>query len=247
MSEQMQILFQDAWLVAINKPAGLLVHRTAIDRRETRFAMQLVRDQVGRRVYPVHRLDRPTSGVLLFALDGATARQVGGQFCSGAVEKRYLALVRGYTEKAGLIDYALQEQQDRMTDALAEPDKPAQPAVTGYRRLATVELTYPVGRYASARYSLLEVKPQTGRKHQIRRHMKHIFHPLVGDTTHGDGKHNRLFRDRFDCHRLLLAATRLELHHPQTGERLCIDAPLQADFQDVMQRLGWNWSGSHAG
>ncbi len=247
MSEQMQILFQDAWLVAINKPAGLLVHRTAIDRRETRFAVQLVRNQIGRRVYPVHRLDRPTSGVLLFALDGETARQVSGQFSSGAVEKSYLALVRGYTEKAGLIDYALQEQQDRMTDVLADPDKPAQRAVTGYRRLATVELTYPVGCYASARYSLLEVKPQTGRKHQIRRHMKHIFHPVVGDTTHGDGKHNRLFRDRLDCHRLLLAATRLELNHPQTGERLCIDAPLQADFHDVMQRLRWNLNDSHAG
>jgi len=102
-----------------------------------RFALQLVRDQIGRRVYPVHRLDRPTSGVLLFALDGETARQVNGQFCSGAVEKTYLAVVRGYTEKAGLIDYALQEQQDRMTDALADSDKPAQPAVTGYRRLAT--------------------------------------------------------------------------------------------------------------
>ena len=239
MSEQVQILFQDAWIVAINKPAGLLVHRSAIDRHERRFAMQLVRDQIGRRVYPVHRLDKPTSGVLVLALDGEAARRVSLQFCSGAVAKSYLAVVRGYTAKAGLIDYALQERPDRMTDARAEPDKPAQPAVTGYRRLATVEMAHPVGRYASARYSLLEVKPQTGRKHQIRRHMKHIFHPVIGDTTHGDGKHNRLFRDRLDCHRLLLAATRLELNHPQTGERLRIDAPLQADFQDVMQRLGW--------
>ncbi len=240
MREHVQILFQDAWMVAINKPAGLLVHRSAIDRRETRFAMQLLRDQIGRLVYPVHRLDKPTSGVLLFALDGGTARRVSVQFCSGAVAKSYLAVVRGYTATAGLIDYPLQEQQDRMTDAGAESDKPAQPAVTGYRRLATVEIAHPVGRYASARYSLLEVEPQTGRKHQIRRHMKHVFHPVVGDTTHGDGKHNRLFRDRLDCHRLLLAATRLELNHPQTGERLSIDAPLQADFRDVIERLNWN-------
>ena len=237
---QLRILYQDPHYVAIDKPAGLLVHRSAIDRHERRFAMQLVRDQIGRRVYPVHRLDKPTSGVLVLALDGEAARRVSLQFCSGAVAKSYLAVVRGYTAKAGLIDYALQERPDRMTDARAEPDKPAQPAVTGYRRLATVEMAHPVGRYASARYSLLEVKPQTGRKHQIRRHMKHIFHPVIGDTTHGDGKHNRLFRDRLDCHRLLLAATRLELNHPQTGERLRIDAPLQADFQDVMQRLGWN-------
>lgn len=235
----MQILFQDDCMVAINKPAGLLVHRSAIDRRETRFAMQLLRDQLGRRVYPVHRLDRPTSGVLLFALDADTARQQTGQFCSGTVQKHYLAVVRGYTNEAGLIDHALREQQDSMTDARADPDKPAQAAVTGYRRLATVELAYPVGRYASARYSLLEVRPRTGRKHQIRRHMKHIFHPVVGDTTHGDSRHNRLFRDCLDCHRLLLAATRLQLSHPRSGQRLRIDAPLQADFQRLIEELGW--------
>jgi tRNA pseudouridine65 synthase len=239
-SKSMQILYHDDCLVAVNKPAGLLVHRSAVDRRETRFAMQLLRDQIGRRVYPVHRLDRPTSGVLLFALDSDTAREVSGQFCAGAVGKTYLAVVRGYTDQAALIDYPLREQQDRMTDARADPDKPAQPALTGYRRLATVELPYPVGRYAGARYSLLEVEPKTGRKHQIRRHLKHIFHPVVGDTTHGDGKHNRLFRDRLDCHRLLLAATRLELSHPQTGAALRIEAPLQGDFQNLIQRLGWS-------
>jgi tRNA pseudouridine65 synthase len=239
MSEQMQILFQDTHLVAINKPAGLLVHRSAIDRRETRFAMQLVRDRIGRRVYPVHRLDRPTSGALLFALDANTARQLTAQFSAGAVRKSYLAVVRGYTDEEGLIDYALQERHDRMTDALADPDKAAQSAVTGYRRLATVELAYPVGRYPSARYSLLEIKPRTGRKHQIRRHLKHIFHPVVGDTTHGDSKHNRMFRDRLDCRRLLLAATRLELSHPRSGEPLCIAAPLQADFQRLIETLGW--------
>lgn len=235
----MQILFQDDCLVAVNKPAGLLVHRSAIDRRETRFALQLVRDQIGRRVYPVHRLDKPTSGVLLFALDSDTARDLAVQFSSGGVEKAYLAVVRGYTDAAALIDYPLQEQQDRMTDALADPDKPAQPALTRYRRLATVELPYAVGRYASARYALLEVRPETGRKHQIRRHMKHIFHPVVGDTTHGDGKQNRVFRDHLHCHRLLLAATRLVLTHPQTGQRQRIDAPLQADFRDVIDKLGW--------
>ena len=239
MNQPIQILFHDDCLIAVHKPAGLLVHRSAVDRSETRFAMQLVRDRIGRRVHTLHRLDRPTSGVLLFALDADTAQRVSGQFGSGTVAKTYLAVVRGYTDPAGLIDYPLREQQDRMTDARADPYKPAQPALTDYRRLATVELAYPVGRYAGARYSLLEVKPKTGRKHQIRRHLKHIFHPVVGDTTHGDSQHNRLFRDRLDSHRLLLAATRLQLIHPRTGERLCIDAPLQGDFQDVMRRLGW--------
>jgi tRNA pseudouridine65 synthase len=239
ITDAMQILFRDDYLVAVNKPAGLLVHRSAIARGETRFALQLLRDQIGRRVYPVHRLDRPTSGVLLFALDSDTARSLTGQFCRATIDKRYLAVVRGHTEPAGVIDYPLREQQDSMTDALADPDKPAQSAVTRYQRLATVELPYAVGPYASARYSLLEVRPQSGRKHQIRRHMKHIFHPLVGDTTHGDGRHNRLFRERFACRRLLLAATRLALTHPRTGQALCIDAPLQGDFRAVIERLAW--------
>jgi tRNA pseudouridine65 synthase len=235
----MQILFHDDWLVAVNKPAGLLVHRSAIDRRETRFALQLLRDQIGRRVYPVHRLDRPTSGVLLFALDIDTARHMSGQFSGGGVDKTYLAVVRGYTDDAALIDYSLRERHDPMTHARADPGKPAQPALTAYRRLASVELACQVGRYSSARYSLLEVKPKTGRKHQIRRHMKHIFHPVVGDTTHGDGRHNQLFRDRFACHRLLLAATRLALTHPRSGEGLCIEAPLPDDFQRIIDTLGW--------
>ena len=239
MTERLQILFHDHCLVAINKPAGLLVHRSAIDRHETRFAVQLLRDQIGQRVYPLHRLDRPTSGALLFALDSYSARRVTEQFSAGAVEKTYLAVVRGYTEPAGQIDYPLREQLDKMTDGRADRGKPAQAALTAYRRLARVELACPVGPYASARYSLLEVKPGTGRKHQIRRHMKHIFHPVVGDTTHGDGKQNRLFRSRFACRRLLLAATRLELTHPHSGEALCIDAPLEADFGRIVGILGW--------
>lgn len=238
----MQILFHDDWLVAVNKPAGLLVHRSAIDRRETRFALQLLRDQIGRRVYPLHRLDRPTSGVLLFALNADTARRMSEQFSGGGVDKSYLAVVRGYTDDAGLIDYPLRERHDPMTDARADPGKPAQPALTAYRRLARVELACRVGPYSSARYSLLEVRPKTGRKHQIRRHMKHIFHPVVGDTTHGDGKHNQLFRDRFACHRLLLAATRLALIHPRSGERLCIEAPLASDFRRIIDMLGWSGS-----
>lgn len=186
----MDILYRDDTLVAVNKPAGLLVHRSAIDHHETRYALQIVRDQLGRRVYPVHRLDKPTSGILVFALDQDTARRMTKLFAEGAVEKTYLAVVRGYTDEAGTIDYALEEQLDRMTDNKALRDKPAQPAVTHYRRLGIAELPFAVGRYPTARYSLLRVSPKTGRKHQIRRHMKHIFHPVVGDTSHGDGRHN---------------------------------------------------------
>lgn len=240
-ADELEILYQDGYLVAVNKPAGMLLHRSAVDRRETRFLVQCLRDQIGRRVYPVHRLDKPTAGVVVFGLEPGVARLLSQAFGAGEVTKTYLAVVRGFTEQTGRIDYPLVEQQDRMTDGRARPDKPAQPAVTDYRRLAGVELPFPVGRYASARYSLLEVFPRTGRKHQIRRHMKHVFHPLIGDTTHGDGRHNQFFREHLACRRLLLTAVALELRHPVSGERLCVTAALDAEYRMVLEALGWGY------
>lgn len=236
----LEILFRDTDYIAINKPAGLLVHRSMIDRHETRFAIQLLRDQIGQHVFPVHRLDKPTSGVLLFALNRDAARKMGECFTSGGVEKRYLAIVRGFASEQDRIDYPLKEKLDKMTDANANWDKPAQAAVTGYRRLATAELPYPVGRYESCRYSLLELQPETGRKHQIRRHMKHIFHPIVGDTTYGDGKHNAFFRRQFHLHRLMLAATGLVFQHPVSGDTIELTAPLDTEFQQAFSVLGWD-------
>lgn len=244
----MQILHLDEHLVAVYKPAGWLVHRSAIDRHETRIAMHRVRDQLGRRVYPVHRLDKPTAGVLLFALDAEVARGMGERFAAGEVRKRYLAIVRGHVQESGVIDYPLIEEQDALTDRLADKDKPPRPAITEYRRLAVAELPYPVGRYATARYSLVQALPKTGRKHQIRRHMKHIFHPVVGDTTHGDGKQNRLFRDRFGCARLLLLSHGMSFAHPCGDETIDIAAPPDEEFMRMVIRLGWRdvWPANNA-
>ena len=236
----LDILYQDQHLVAINKPSGLLVHRSMIDKHETRFAIQLLRDQIGQRVYPVHRLDKPTSGVLLFALDSDTARLLGEQFGGEGVQKKYLAVVRGYTPEHEVIDYPLREALDKMTDARADQDKAAQAAVTEYRRLATVELPFPVGPYDTARYSLLQLQPRTGRKHQLRRHMKHIFHPIVGDTTHGDGKQNQFFRWQLDCQRLLLAATHLSFIHPHSDAKVILKAPLDDVFRNIIEELDWH-------
>lgn len=235
----MEILYQDEHLVAVNKPAGLLVHRSMIDRHETQFALQLVRDQLGRRVYPVHRLDKPTAGVLLFAMSAEVARQMMDVLMAGGVGKTYLAVVRGHTNERGNIDYPLAEQYDKMTDAMADKDKAPQEAITAYERLGTAELPFPVGRYATSRYSLLRVSPKTGRKHQIRRHMKHIYHPIVGDTTHGDGRHNQFFRERFACHRLMLAATGMVFTHPVSGTPVEIHAPLDDEFKRIICALGW--------
>ncbi len=236
------VLYRDASLIAIHKPSGLLVHRSEIDRRETRFALQEVRDQIGQRVHAIHRLDKGTSGILLFGLDADSARAVSRQFEAGTVDKRYLAVVRGWPQDAGEIDHPLSRQYDdyeRQPDVIA----PAQDALTRYRCLARVALPHQVdARYPESRYALLALDPVTGRKHQLRRHLKHIAHPIIGDATYGKGQHNRLFTQLFGSQRLLLACTQLTLQHPHSGTSLHIVAPLAEDFAAVVHALGWSAS-----
>ena len=228
--ELLEILYQDEHFIAINKPSGLLVHRSPIDRYETRFAIQMLRDQIGQYVYPLHRLDKPTSGVLFFALDKESARLASEQFKNHTIQKTYLAIVRGYTDDEGVIEYALKEKLDKIADKDARDDKEAQEATTCYKTLSKVELDFAVGRYDKVRYSLVELKPRTGRKHQIRRHMKHISHHLLGDTKYGRGEHNKLIRAEFDCHRMLLHASELKIYHPYLEKEIVIKADLDEVF-----------------
>lgn len=239
MSE-LKILFEDEYLVAIDKPSGLLVHPSWIAPAYTPNAVAQLREYLQDTVYTIHRLDRATSGVILFAKQKQIAHDMNLAFAERRVKKTYLCVTRGYTPEAGLIDYALKPIFDKKADPFADPDKPAKEARSEFRRLATIELPFPVSRYPSARYSLVEVKPHTGRKHQIRRHMKHIFHPLVGDTAHGDGKHNRLFREKFDLHRLLLMATELEFIHPVSGAAVHLQCPVDAACDRLFSRFGWD-------
>ena len=228
-ADRLEILFQDEHYVAIEKPPGLLVHRTPLSRDKT-FALQSLRDQLGHRIYTIHRLDRATSGVLVFALSSEAARELGLMFMARQVEKRYLAVVRGFTPLEGCIDRPLAE----------EKDGPAQSALTCYRRVATVELDSPVVPYPTARYSLVDVRPETGRMHQIRRHFNHIAHPVVGDVAHGDRHHNHFFQDHFGIHRLLLFATELSFRHPYHQTPVTIRAPLGEQARGLFERLGWS-------
>lgn len=236
----LDVLYQDAHLIAIHKPSGLLVHRTGLDAAEERFAVQILRDQIGRHVHPAHRLDKGTSGILLFALDRDTAALAGALFENQLVSKRYVAVVRGHPDEAGLIDHALVRRFDPAERRTARADSLPQPAVTRYRRLATTELPYQVDRYPSSRYALVELLPETGRRHQLRRHLKHISHPIIGDATFGKGRHNRLFQNLFGSARLLLACTQLSFTHPLTGEAVLINCPLSADFTRVLRAIGWH-------
>jgi tRNA pseudouridine65 synthase len=230
------IVFRDEWLVAVDKPAGLLVHRSDVDRRETRFAVQLVRDRIGQPVWPVHRLDRGTSGVLLFALSPEIAGALGRAFDSTAVEKRYVALVRGWPDEAGVIDHPLAPLDD---DSRPIAEREPQPALTRYARLARLEVDAPDDRHATSRYALVELAPSTGRRHQLRRHLKHIAHPIVGDATYGKGRHNRAMATLTGVTRLWLHARSLALVHPVTGARLALEAPLGDDWQRLLALAGW--------
>ncbi len=234
------ILYQDEHIVIINKPAGMLVHRSWLDKHETVFVMQTLRDQIGQLVYPVHRLDRPTSGVLLFALNSDIARTLSMQFERHEVTKTYLAVVRGAMTAGGRIDYPLKVRLDKIADKFADTDKPPEPAITDYQVLATTEQPFvSCTRFATSRYSLVELTPITGRKHQLRRHMKHIFHPIVGDTTYGDKVQNRAIIAHVGVKRLLLHAYRLAFTHPVTGRPMSVTAPVDDAFGRVMDAFGW--------
>lgn len=237
MFRMLSILFQDDHLIAIDKPAGLLVHRSDIDRHETRFAVQLLRDQLGRRVYPAHRLDKGTSGVLLFAFEPAIVKALTRQFEAGTVEKTYLAVVRGWPPEAGTIDHPLVRKYDDYGRQL--PPTEAQPALTHYRRLATIELPVAVDRYPTSRYALVALKPQTGRQHQLRRHLKHISHPIIGDATYGKGIHNRFFQQAFCCQRLLLTCIHLGFRHPVSVEKVAVGTTAGDQFNVLLQHFGW--------
>jgi tRNA pseudouridine65 synthase len=204
--ESLRLLHVDDTIVVIDKPAGLLVHPSPLDAHETRSAVELLREQLGVPVWLLHRLDKATSGALAFALAADVASALGKAFESGAVRKRYLALVRGWPPEQGEIDYPLARDPERPSAG-----QPRLPAVTRWRRLARFEWPFADGRHDTSRYALVEVEPLSGRRHQIRRHFKHIAHPLVGDTTHGKGAHNRAVAAWLGTSRLWLHASRLEL------------------------------------
>jgi tRNA pseudouridine65 synthase len=224
------LLHADDDLLAIDKPAALAVHRSRLVGADDDYLMDRLRLQVAGPLHAVHRLDRATSGVLLVARNSAAAADLGRQLMARSVEKTYLAVARGWPTETGEIDYPLSG---------SSLSGEAKPALTRWRRLATVEVPIAQGRYPQQRYSLLEVSPETGRYRQIRRHFHHISHHLLGDTSHGRGDHNRLIRQYYGVHRMLLHAWRIGVRHPTTGESLRLEAPLDAAWQRLLDAFGW--------
>lgn len=223
-----EILLDDEHFVAINKPPGILVHLTRLSEDTISVAQQLAA-QLGQRIFPIHRLDRGTSGVLIVGKTAAAAGAMAAHFREKSVEKKYLAIVRGYLPESATVDYALDD---------AETGKEKQPAVSHYRRLGQVELPFSVDpKFPTTRYALAEAEPETGRRHQLRKHFAHIFHPIIGDRRHGDVKHNNYLRDAFGLQRLLLHAHRLCFEHPFSGQQVRIEAPVDPAFMEASRYL----------
>jgi len=219
----LEIIYQDENLIAINKPHGLLVHQSSIARDATEFALQLLRDQVGKHVSPVHRLDRKTSGILLFAFDKASEIAMHQQFMNTETDKKYLAILRGFTPDAMDIDYPLAKENGTIQDAF-----------TSFRTLQRAEVAVAFGKHPTSRYSLVEATPKTGRMHQLRRHFSHILHPIIGDRTHGCNKQNKFFKDQWNMTTMLLHASELAFTHPITKEKIHLKAGLHDEFKRVM-------------
>ena len=231
--EPLRILYMDEHCVVVDKPAGLLVHRGGLADRREEALLQRLRDQLGGWVYPVHRLDRPTSGIILMARSSTAAAGFAAAFAESQVDKRYVAVVRGVAPARAEIDSPVRDGDER--------GAPLRDARTSLARIAEVELPLAVGRHATARYSLVVLRPHTGRWRQLRQHCAHLRHPIVGDTTHGEGRHNRLFREHLDSSRLLLRAAHLAVHHPLRGAPLILDAGPDPEWGRLLTRLGWAW------
>ncbi|GGE64560.1 tRNA pseudouridine65 synthase [Pedobacter psychrotolerans] len=219
----LEIIYEDDYLIAINKPHGLLVHQSSIARDATEFALQMLRDQVGRHVSPVHRLDRKTSGILLFAFDKDTEIAMHQQFMNIQTIKKYLAILRGFAPDAMDIDYPLAKENGTM-----------QEAYTSFKTLQHAEIAIPFGKHSTSRYSLVEATPKTGRMHQLRRHFSHILHPIIGDRTHGCNKQNKFFLEQWNMSTMLLHASELSFSHPVTAAPIHLKANLHDEFKRVM-------------
>lgn len=226
----LEILYQDEDLIAINKPHDLLVHQSPIARNVEVFAIQLLRDQIGRKVYPAHRLDRKTSGILLFTFEKECDKKLQLQFYNQEVKKVYHALVRGFTDTKGSIDYALKREEDGKI----------QEAVTHYKTLRHFEIPVIHGNFSTSRYSLVEIHPETGRFHQIRKHFAHILHPIIGDRPHGCNKQNKLWKEQFHMTNMLLHAGEISFKHPENELPITITAAKSEVFNFVIHSLDKN-------
>ena len=224
--KKLEIIYQDEWLVAVNKPYGYLTHKSKLDPYATEIVLQTLRDQIQQKVYPIHRLDRKTTGILLFGLQPETHRKMSALFQENKVRKTYFAAVRGFLIGDATIDHPLVNEAGK-----------SQEAITHYSSIELTEVPWPLGRFSTSRYSLVKLQPQSGRMHQLRRHLSHIFHPIIGDRPHGCSKQNRFFKEKWDYTEMLLHARHLRFQHPETGTDIELQANFHHNFVDMTCKM----------
>lgn len=225
----LEIIYQDEYFVVINKPHGLLVHRSSIAADAQEFALQILREQIQQKVFPIHRLDRKTSGILVFALSSVIARNLQTIFEHPETQKNYIAIVRGHFPDYIEVDYPLTNDRGKQQEAF-----------TLFKCLKRSELEIPFGKHLTSRYSLIQASPKTGRMHQIRKHLNHLRHPIIGDRPHGCNKQNKLFKERWNMTTMMLHAKELQLKHPVTNEPLLLKAPYFDTFIEMLNTLQLN-------
>jgi len=223
---KLEILYQDEEIVAVNKPHGIAVHASKMHKYDTVFVLQTLRNQLNKKVYPAHRLDKKTSGILIFALTESMNSKLQKMFMNNEMHKIYQAIVRGYVNDNGTIDYSLQN-----------PAGKEQEAITHYEILQQYEINIASGKFPTSRYSLLKLQPQTGRYHQLRKHLAHFRHPIINDRPHGCNKQNKLWKTRFNHDTMLLHAKELNFIHPNTAKKISIKAPYSPEFIQAFKIL----------
>jgi len=226
MQKELEIIYNDPHLIAINKPAGLATHRSKLVGNTNEFALQILRDQIGKYVYPIHRLDRKTSGVLLFTTTKEDANAFQILLKNHQIIKIYYAIVRGFFPERTVLNYPLKNEDGKIQDA-----------ETRFQLLEHSEVDVPCGQHNTSRYSLVEAIPVTGRMHQIRKHFSHLNHPIIGDRPHGCNKQNKLFKEKWGMINMLLHAHSVEFDHPVSKERIKISAPFPTFFKDIKRKL----------
>jgi len=226
-----EIVFEDEYLVAVNKPNNFIIHESHYSRniRETTL-LQFIEQQMGYPVYPAHRLDRKTSGIIILLKDKQYVQQFQELFITKNIQKTYYAIVRGFSPDAGTIDTPVKNDD---TGIYKE-------ALTHYKTIQNIELQIPVQPFDSSRYSLVQLMPQTGRMHQLRKHLNKISYPIVGDYKYGDRFHNRMYENQFNCIYMFLHAHQLDFTHPITNKKLQLTADFPADWKKLFNTFNWN-------
>jgi tRNA pseudouridine65 synthase len=237
LTRPLRILYRDENYIGVFKPAGLVVHRGKMTQLDEPVLLQTLRDQIDQFVYPVHRLDRPTAGLILFALNSVAAAKMVELFASRQVTKHYQALVRGFTPDSGTIDRPLREKYGQEMFPENTESNAEQEAITKYSVLARYQVPWPLADFPSTRYSLLEIQPLTGRWHQIRRHLNHLAYPVVGDHRHGDHRYNQMVFARSGVYRMMLTAMRLDFRHPYTNELVSLTAHRGSEFDRLLDLI----------